>query len=421
MNTDPLNTDPINTDNTTVGRAAFERLRRSCGTGGPAAMFTDLAASLAARGRWHALFDLRLLEARHALGLPPSGDLAALALPPDVRAQLDERSLAACQEVGWPLLAAGQVAAGWMYLRAAAQPADVAARLATLSEETLAEENVTDELSAGAADDEEVTRRLQEIVGVALWEGVDPALGLSIVLRTQGTCNGITAYEQAVSRLPAHRQEPAAAVLVAHLHGEIARAGGFAEPGLHCDVSHLQSVLRIARVCTTEPALRQAWELAAYACRLPPDVVYPGEPPFEHVAEASRLWYAAQIGRDVEEAVAYFRRAFLTADPQEAGTLPCDALVVLLARLGRPGDALQVALERPRDDGMPSGMQALGMMPSLVELAAASGHWEMLRRACIERGDEITFAATLAAEQRQQPRRRGAGESSEIWRQLGSS
>jgi len=401
ISTDPTNTDPINTDNTTVGPAAFERLRQSCGTGGPAAMFADLAASLAARGRWHALFDLRLLEARHSLGLPPSGDLAALALPPDVRAQLDERSLAACQEVGWPLLAAGQVAAGWMYLRAAAQPADVAARLATLAEETLAEEKVTDELSAGAADDEEATRRLQEIVGVALWEGVDPALGLSIVLRTQGTCNGITAYEQAVSRLPACRQEPAAAVLVAHLHGEIARAGGFAEPGLHCDVSHLQSVLRLARVCTTEPALRQAWELASYACRLPPDVVYPGEPPFENVAEASRLWYAAQIGRDVEEAVAYFRRAFLIADPQDAGTLPCDALVVLFARLGRPGEALRVALERPRDDGMPSGMQALGMMPSLVDLAAASGDWEPLRRACIDRGDEITFAATLAAESRQ--------------------
>jgi hypothetical protein len=402
-----MNTDPINTPDTTTGPAAFERLRRSCGTGGPAAMFADLAASLAARGRWHALFDLRLLEARHALGLPPSGDLAALTLSPDVRTQLDERSLAACQEVGWPLLTAGQVAAGWMYLRAAAQPADVAARLATLSEatlpeETLAEEKVTADLSAVVADDEEATRRLQEIVGVALWEGVDPALGLSIVLRTQGTCNGITAYEQAVSRLPAGRQEPAAAVLVAHLHGEIARAGGFAEPGLHCDVSHLQSVLRLARVCTIEPALRQAWELASYACRLPPDVVYPGEPPFENVAEASRLWYAAQIGRDVEEAVMYFRRAFLTADPQDAGTLPCDALVVLLARLGRPGEALRVALERPRDDGMPSGMQALGMMPSLVDLAAASGDWESLRRACIDRGDEITFAATLAAESRQQ-------------------
>jgi hypothetical protein len=412
-----MNPDPMNIADMTTGPADFERLRQAWAAGGPEVLFAELAASLAARGRWHALFDLRLLEARHGLGLPPSGDLATLVLPPDVRAELDERSLAACREVGWPLLAAGQVAAGWMYLRAAVPSADVAARLAVLAEELLPgellpEPLVTEPSSAlecGAdqsdddqSDGDDAARRLQEIVGVALWDGVDPALGLSIVLRTQGTCNGITAYEQAVSRLPACRQEPAAAVLVAHLHGEIARAGGFAAPGLHCDVSHLQSVLRIARVCTTEPALRQAWELAAYACRLPPDVVYPGEPPFENVAESSRLWYAAQIGRDIEEAVAYFRRAFLTADPQDAGTLPCDALVVLLARLGRPAEALQVALERPRDDGMPSGMQALGMMPALVDLAAASGHWEMLRRACIERGDEITFAATLAAESRQQ-------------------
>jgi hypothetical protein len=34
----------------------------------------------------------------------------------------------------------------------------------------------------------------------------------------------ITAYEQAVSRLPARRQEPAAGVLVRHLHREVASA-----------------------------------------------------------------------------------------------------------------------------------------------------------------------------------------------------
>jgi hypothetical protein len=385
----------MTTDDMHMGQADFDRMRNACAADGPPAMFTDLAASLVARNRWHALFDLRLLEARHALGLPTSGDLAGLSLPQDVRERLDERSLAACREVGWPLLDAGQVAAGWMYLRAAADPVEVAARLATSAAEVLAT------LPADSfPDDEETSRRLQEIVGVALWEGVDPALGLSIVLRTQGTCNAITAYEQAVARLPARRQEPAAAVLVGHLHEEIARAGGFAEPGIHCDVSHLQAVLRIARVCTAEPALRRAWELASYACRLPPDVVYPGEPPFENVAESSRLWYAAQLGREVEEAVAWFRRAALTADPAAAGTLPSDAFVVLLARLGRPAEALRAALDRPRDDGMPSAMQALGMLPSLVDLAAASGQWESLRRACIERGDEITFAASLAAENR---------------------
>ena len=38
------------------------------------------------------------------------------------------------------------------------------------------------------------------------------------------------------------------------------------------------------------------------------------------------------------------------------------------------------------------------MLPSLVDLAAASGDFEPLRRACREQGDAITFAATIAAE-----------------------
>ncbi|NBX29661.1 hypothetical protein EBR04_04305, partial [bacterium] len=253
------------------------------------------------------------------------------------------------------------------------------------------------------------------------------ALGIELVIRTQGTCNSITAYEQAVSRLPAARQQPAAAVLVDHLHREVATnlatdlerrgipvpaghdaepsivalldaAGGLKnDPSVHIDVSHLQSVLRNARVCTAEPTIRRAWELACYGCRLPEEVTYPGEPPFENVAEASRLFYGAQLGLEVAAAIVFFRAEALKARIEESGTLPTDTLVVLLWRLGRPAEALHAALERPAGDGMPSAMQAAGMLPSLVELAAAAGDFEPLRRACREKGDEITFAATLAA------------------------
>ena len=87
---------------------------------GPGALLGALADSLAERRRWHALFDLRLLEARASLNLPVTGELGPL--DEATRTALDERSLAACREVGWPLLDEGQVAAGWMYLRAAAEP-----------------------------------------------------------------------------------------------------------------------------------------------------------------------------------------------------------------------------------------------------------------------------------------------------------
>ena len=414
------------TDSSPDPDGIFTRLAATADAAGTAAMFAALATSLEARGRWHALFDLRLLEARIALGLPATGELfgqdAQGEIAPAIRDQLDERSLAACREVGWPLLDAGQVAAAWMYLRAAAAPAEVAEKLASLAHGMIA--------NAESLDDEETAARLQEIVHVALWEGVDPALGIDLVIRTQGTCNSITAYEQAVSRLPARRQEPAAAVLVRHLHREVASAlaadltnrgsaidtgdtavtpaiiplldllrevGGTDDASIHVDVSHLQSVLRIARVCTDPDVIRDAWELACYATRLPAEVVYPGEPPFEDVGESSRLFFGAQLGHDVDRAIGFFRRSAARARLEESGTLPSDTLVLLLTRLGRPTEALHAALERPAEGPMPSTMLASGMLPSLVDLATAAGSWDELLAACRDRGDEITFAATLAA------------------------
>jgi hypothetical protein len=396
----------------------FARLAAACAAAGPDAMFDTLAAELARRGRWHAMFDARLVQARLALGLPSAGGTEGLAA--ELRDRLEERSLEACREVGWPLLEAGRVREAWMYLRAAATPAEVAARLGRLAAAAH---------PAAEAGDAEAAGRLEEIVGVALWEGVDPALGIGLVLRTQGTCNAITAYGQSVAGLPAPRQEAAAAALVAHLHGELAErlaadlagrglaaidpaappaivdmlaaAGGLRDdPAVHVDVSHLLAVLRIARVSVDEPTIRRAWELACYGCRLPPEFVQPGEPPFADMAEASRAFYAAQLGIDVEPALARFRRAAAASDA-EAGTLPCDTLVLLLWRLGRPGAALHAALERPREEELSRPGLPAGLLPSLVDLAAASGEWETLRDACRERGDEVTFAATLAAERHQ--------------------
>jgi hypothetical protein len=327
------------------------------------------------------------------------------------RDRLDRASLTACREVGFPLLDEGHVAAGWMYLRAAAEQAEVSRRLAALAS-TLPE------------DDEAATALLQEIVHVALWEGVDPALGIRLVIESQGTCNSITAYEQVVARLPAARQQAAAAVLVDHLHHEVftalaadlerrglvsadriatapsivallEAAGGLRDdPSFHVDVSHLQSVLRFARTCTERPVLEKAWELAVYACRLPKEVTYPGDPPFEQVGEASRLFFAALLGRDIEEALAFFHRAAAPEHVQQGDTFPADTLTYLLWRLDRPAEAVHVALARPSDSGMPSMFQAAGMLPSLVEVAIKGDAVDALRDACRKRGDEITFAAS---------------------------
>lgn len=396
----------------------FDRLEQVCASLGTAAMCDELIVSLATRGRWHAVFDLRIVQARLSLGLPTAGQIDTA--DEATRAKLDDLTLAACREVGWPLLEARQVAAAWMYLRAAASADEVAARLRPLADAAVAAVTVQ-------PDDEEALRVIEEILGVALWESADPALGIALILNTQGTCNAITAYEQAVSRLPASRQEPAAAKLVANLHETIVRsvaddlssrgietstplahdmplvalldaAGGLKDDAsIHTDVSHLQSVLRIARVCSDTTTLRRSYELAVYGCRLPEDVTYPGEPPFENVAEASRYFFGAQSGRHVAEAMVFFRREAVSADPDMAGSLPLDTLVLLLARLGRHAEAIHAAVNRPREGAQPSTMQSAGLLPSLVDLARASGAWDVLLDACRRHGDEVTFAAALAA------------------------
>ena len=149
----------------------FDALEATVTSAGIRAMFALLAERLAAQQRWHALFDARLLEARATLGLPLTGELviepeatpaspAPLASP---GSEVDARSLAACREVGWPLVEEGQVAAGWMYLRAAVTPAEMAERLAGLVARLPAQE-------MGAADTP-AEETAQEIIHVALWEG----------------------------------------------------------------------------------------------------------------------------------------------------------------------------------------------------------------------------------------------------------
>lgn len=386
-------------------------------------MLTALGDELTRDRRWHALFDLRLIQARLAEGLPVVGDAGTLS--PEVRDAFEERSRQACLEVGWPLLDDGQVAAAWMYLRASAELDEVAARL----------EQVATSLEGG--DNDEARRLLEELVHVALWEAVNPPLGLRLLLAHNGTCNTVTAYDQSVSRLPPAKQAPAAAVLVEHLTDELianlshdltrrgidvagidtlpgllAAAGDATQPlGPHVDISHLHSVLRFARVCTDAAVLRRSLDLALYADRLPQELRYPGDGPFTEVAQASTHFFAGCLGESVDEAAAFFReQAGIAADgtrTDPAGSrgpleqLAVEYLIVLMARGGRPAEALSVALAHlPR-----GGEQAAttGLVPPVVEIATAAeaqqpGSMQTLLDACRERGDAVTFAQALAAQ-----------------------
>jgi hypothetical protein len=388
-------------------------------TEGVDAMLTRLEETLRAQRRWHGLFDTRVLRARASLGLPLAGPLTDVAA--DRRGQLDEQTIAACREAGWGLFDEGQVAAGWVYLRAAVDRQEVATRLGQAADRLLAP------TSAGLEDED--YQPLQELVQLALWEGLDPALGIRITLATQGTCNAVTAYEQSVAGLPPAKQEPVAALMVEHLHAELldnlsrdlrdralvpaatldeihaadgdvsallTAAGGLTDDAcIHLDASHLQAVLRFARICTAPALLRKALALATYACRLPDDFRYPGDPPFTDFGTASRLFFAALLGEKPDEALAWFRDVATAADSYDAPAA-WDVVAVLAARLNRPAEAMAAVLARPADTTPTQPAPLTMMLPPLVELAHAADAGAALRAACLDRDDLITFAASLA-------------------------
>jgi hypothetical protein len=192
----------------------------------------------------------------------------------------------------------------------------------------------------------------------------------------------------------------------------LAAAGDPSQPlGPHVDVSHLHSVLRFGRVCSDAATLTKSLELARYAERLPEELRYPGDGPFTEMAKASRLFYTACLGDEVEAAAAFFsEKAGINAgvDGSEPATprgpleqLAVDYLIVLLARGGRPSEALRIALAYlPR-----GGEQATttGLVPPVVELAATAeatqpGSLQQLLNACRERGDAVTFAQALTVQ-----------------------
>ncbi len=383
------------------------------------AMFQKLEDSLRHSCRWHSLFDAHLLRTRATLGLPLVGPVADA--DKETKKKLDEKTIAACREVGWKLFDEGQIASGWMYLRAAVETHEVVNKISKIASRLLEQEE-----SVG---DEEEYQPLQEIIQLALWENLDPALGIRVMLAAQGTCNAVTAYEQSVAGLPPAQQEPVAKIMIHHLYEEVfenlardlierelvdtnqvneikgrkgalvdllATAGGLLnEESIHVDASHLQAVLRFARICTDTDDIQHAHALACYACRLPKEFQYPGDTPFSDFGVSSRLFYAAQLGKEVDQAIAFFRQEAEQANEYEAPAA-WDVLAVLASRINRPDEALSAILARPAETGQSQNSPLAATLPPIVELSHNALGGEKLRAACIERDDLITFAASLA-------------------------
>jgi hypothetical protein len=100
------------------------------------------------------------------------------------------------------------------------------------------------------------------------------------------------------------------------------------------------------------------------------------------------------LGKQVEEAVKYFRDKAERAVPEEEGTAAAEVYIVLLVRLGQFDEALAAHVKL-----IPPNVRATGFAPTLLELGRLAEDYDQLMNICRERGDLLGFAAGMIAKE----------------------
>ncbi|MEM8946786.1 MAG: hypothetical protein AAGD11_16550 [Planctomycetota bacterium] len=369
----------------------------SSAAGDPNQLFQQVAKQLVDAGKLHQLFDLRLLEHRHKLGLAIDQRAALDDVPSPAREQLEQAYLDACREVGLLLLKSGQARDAWTYLRPTGDKAAVR------------------EWLAQAVPDEE---HADELIELALYEAIDAERGFAWLLAQRGTCNAITEFDGLAARLSVPDQRACAAVLVRHLHDELLQSvrghlqrlereiptGSsvvsllteypdlLADGAYHVDTSHLATTVRFSRVLTDRKLLPLAIELATYGDKLAKELQYPDQPPFEETYRTHLLFFEAMLGEQVEAAVEYFRQQAETVSTEYYGSSAIEAYLILLIRTGQSEQALE---EYHRLVPVGSGLSAHA--PTPLQLAEQSGNWDRYLEICEQRDDAVGFVSGLLA------------------------
>ena len=346
------------------------------------------------------VFEARLMQSRHALGLPLVLNERLEDLPEEKRAAHERAYLEAAREVGGLFLADGDIPRAWPYFRAIGESAPVAASIDRLAPQ----------------------ENQEAVIEIALHERVHPRKGFELILANYGICRAITFFDQYPDR---KTREDCIRLLVRTLHHDLVAAlkrtiernetaiqethsipeliSGrdwlFGEYDYYVDTSHLVSILRFSLDLTDRETLSQAVELAEYGKHLSAMFAFRGDPPFEDGFLDHGIYLRALLGENVEEAIAHFRSKIAMSSPDVAGTVPAQTLVLLLARLERYPEAIDASLEY-----LAATDQNQLLCPSIFQLCQMAGDYGRLQSLARERGDLLHFAAASLS----RPHREGA-------------
>jgi hypothetical protein len=381
------------------GDAGFALIENALRTGGPAAALDRLIEQLSADGEYRAMLDALLLKSRHELGLPliASGPLSEL--PEPQRSRYEESYVQAIRLIGSKYLENGDIPTAFAYYRAIAETEPVVKAI--------------DDYQPAENDE-----RLGAVIEVAFNHGVSPRRGFDLILEHYGTCPAISAFEQ----LPPHDvavRVACAERLIAHLHKELAAnlrseiasrgqlvpargsliaelIGGrdwlFSEDSYHIDTSHLAAVVRFSLIVSDLSFIALAADLTEYGRRLAPRLQFDGPPPFQRLFDDHRVYLRALLGQEVDNAIVHFQAKLDLSDEGIGSdpTMPAQALVNLLVRVGRLDLAIDVAADHLV--GLPESALSC---PTTAQLCQRANEPERLAKIARGHGDLVDFTAGL--------------------------
>lgn len=375
----------------------FDQIEQAMSGQGPQGALEALTVSLKSQHDWHNLFDARMLQAKFALGLPLSRPTSLQDVPEPLRKNVEESYAQAAREAGQGFLSQGDLANAWMYFKVVRDPEPVSQAL----------ENLPDEI-----DDYE---RLDRLVQIALYEGVNPEKGIRWMLKGHGTCSTITALDQVLPQLSQQQRAGCARLMVRSLYDELVetvrrhveqripmlppaeplsklilgRDWLFEGGSYHTDVSHLSSIVRFAR--SIEPPaeeLELARQLAQYGSQLDKSLQYGGEPPFLDFYPAHIHFFNVLLDQQRAAGLQYFRRQLELEPDEQDKPLLAYVLVDLLVRSGQLDEAVDIAARYLTNLGEDVSM-------SFDELCQNAGRLDVLQRVRKEQGNLVGFTAAL--------------------------
>jgi hypothetical protein len=367
----------------------FDLIEQAAKHGG-AQSALDLLVTISQRDKnYPLLFEARLMQARHKIGLPLIFNEPLEHVPPDERQRYEEAMKDAARETGGLYLADGDILRAWPYFRAIGDSAPV----------------------ADAIEKIESHDQLDGIIELAFGQGVNPRKGFELLLKHHGICRAITFFQQYPD--PKSRDQ-CALLLLRSLHSELVdnlkrailqtegqqqegtditnliqeRDWLFGDLDYYVDTAHLTAIMPLALDFTDRKALQLALELCDYGAHLSSKFHYHSDPPFEDFYRDHAIYLKALMGCATDAAVAHFRNKVDASDPATAGTVPAQVLVLLLTRLKRYQDAIQVSREHLSDQNP----NELGC-PTIPQLCQLAGDYDSLREIARRGGDILNFTA----------------------------